>query len=377
MTKMKPVPFNPSLPDVTKRSPKRAFSATNMLLLFLEDVPSIGGVGLINYRFVLVAGSLPDRVPVCYVTLESSPFATNQLCAFDREGGHANYATLTSDNLEAAFLEAAFDIVREKVGALDQLTELRGTTSSSSGATTARYGLSRKTICVLFIAYFVAEFCVSLIKEANRPSFNGIDAAAIAGVLGGATVGYLVSGALPILGWAFARFKSQYALLLFVAWATLAVVEIYVEELGYRANNRETQVREVPTPSWNPSERRESPAPPKQPTVIEISRLKQPTLLESSLRSRWALETPTNCDVPIKTYSLKFDNGKIIWRTGSNKIDIESIVLSLKKEFRTITINSMGRIKPGTTWFYYTGGPDRIWVEEEGQSPFLLARCPK
>jgi hypothetical protein len=125
MARMKPVPFNPSLPDVTKRSPKRAFSATNMLLLFLENVPSIGGVGIINYRFVLVAGSSPGQVPVCYVTLESSPFATNQLCAFDQEGGHANYATLASDNLETAFLEAAFDIVREKVGALDQLTELR------------------------------------------------------------------------------------------------------------------------------------------------------------------------------------------------------------------------------------------------------------
>ena len=90
-TEMKPVPFNPSLPDVAKKIPKRAFSATNMLLLFLEDVPSIGGVGIIKYRFVLVAGSLPDQVPVCYVTLEASPSATNQLCAFDQEGGHANY----------------------------------------------------------------------------------------------------------------------------------------------------------------------------------------------------------------------------------------------------------------------------------------------
>lgn len=123
-TEMKAVPFNPSLPDVAKKIPKRAFSATNMLLLFLEDVPSIGGVGIIKYRFVLVAGSLPDQVPVCYVTLESSPSAINQLCAFDQEGGHANYATLTSDNLEAAFLEAAFDIVRENVGPLDQLREL-------------------------------------------------------------------------------------------------------------------------------------------------------------------------------------------------------------------------------------------------------------
>ena len=112
MAKIKPVPFNPSLPDVAKKSPKRAFSAANMLLLFLEDVPPIGGVGIIKHTFVLVAVSLPDQVPVCYVTLESSPFATNQLCAFDQEGGHANYATLSGDNLEAAFLEAAFDIVR-------------------------------------------------------------------------------------------------------------------------------------------------------------------------------------------------------------------------------------------------------------------------
>jgi hypothetical protein len=371
MAPVKPVPFDPSLPDVTKKSPKRSFSAANTLLLFLEDVPPIGGVGIIKHRFVLVAVSLPDQVPVCYVTLESSPFATNQLCAFDQEGGHENYATLTSDNLEAAFLEAAFDIVRKKVRALDQLTELHEkSTSPSYGATTERYGLSLNTICVLFIAYFVAEFCVSLIKEANRPSFNGFDAVAIAGVLGSATVGYLVSGALPILGWGFARFKPQYALLPLVAWAPLAVFEIYIEELGYHAN-RETQVTEVVSPSWNPSARTESPAPPKQPTV------KQPTLLESSLPSRWALETATNCDVPIKSYSLKFDNGKIIWRTGTNKIDIESVVLIAEKEFRTKTINSMGRIKPGTTWFYYTGGPDRIWVEEEGQSPFLLVRCPR
>jgi trypsin-like peptidase len=92
----------------------------------------------------------------------------------------------------------------------------------------------------------------------------------------------------------------------------------------------------------------------------------KPTLLENSRLSRWAIDTPINCGVPIKSYSLQFYKGNIIWRTGINKIDIESVVSSAETEFRTITINSMGSVRPGTTWTYYGEGPDRIWVRPGG-----------
>jgi hypothetical protein len=104
------------------------------------------------------------------------------------------------------------------------------------------------------------------------------------------------------------------------------------------------------------------------------------TLLESSFLSRWAIDTLSNCNVPSKSYSLKFDDGNMIWRDGTGKIDVESVVFRAEMELRTITVRSIhpnGRgEKAGTTWSYSSLGEDRILVKPGGRDAFRLARCP-
>lgn len=122
---MKAVPFSPSLPDVMSKPPKRMFAAVNMLLPFSANVSPVGGSDFISYVFVLTAVGLPDKKPVCFVTLETSEIASNRLCAFDQDGSHLSYGTLDGGaDLEGSFLKAAFDIIQEQIGPLEQLKEV-------------------------------------------------------------------------------------------------------------------------------------------------------------------------------------------------------------------------------------------------------------
>jgi hypothetical protein len=73
-----------------------------------------------------------------------------------------------------------------------------------------------------------------LILEANRPFFNGFNMAVIYSALGAATAFYVISGALPMLGWAVARFKSEFALTPFMIWPFLAVGVFFLAEKGNR-----------------------------------------------------------------------------------------------------------------------------------------------
>ena len=104
----------------------------------------------------------------------------------------------------------------------------------------------------------------------------------------------------------------------------------------------------------------------------------QPTLLESS-SGRWAIGTPLNCNLPSKSYSLKFDGGNIIWRDGTGKIDIELVFLNGESEFQTVTVRSIHPNGPGeelgTTWTYSSLGEGRISVKPGGRNAFRLARC--
>jgi hypothetical protein len=107
---------------------------------------------------------------------------------------------------------------------------------------------------------------------------------------------------------------------------------------------------------------------------------RQASLLESAIRSHWAVDAPLNCDVPSKSYSLKWNEGKVFWLDGTGKIDVETVVFSSETEFRTVTLGSIrptGRGQsPGTAWTYSKMGTDLISVQPGGRSAFLLARCP-
>ena len=107
------------------------------------------------------------------------------------------------------------------------------------------------------------------------------------------------------------------------------------------------ECKRVSLANASPAPRRPSPASPKQPN-----------LLESSLLSRWAIETPMNCDVPVKSYSLKFDNGNhwcpnVVGRRQYNQL----IVFSKMAFSRVIDLNFFGRF-PTSAACFDRGGAD-------------------
>jgi hypothetical protein len=120
------IPFSPSLPDVTKTQPIRAFSDGHYLLLLSRGVRPIGGskVFAYEYEYVLTAVNARNKKVVCFVTLENSDFASNQLCVFEFDGSHTNYGSLAQSNLEAEFTKKGLLLLQERLrlGAIKEVT---------------------------------------------------------------------------------------------------------------------------------------------------------------------------------------------------------------------------------------------------------------
>lgn len=110
----KPIPFSPSMPDITKKQPIKIFAADPYTLFLLKDVVPIGGGDFFTYPYVIAAFDNRINAPVCFVTLESSAFASNILCVFENDGKHANYGSLSGPNLMQDFVDRAMGLVRER-----------------------------------------------------------------------------------------------------------------------------------------------------------------------------------------------------------------------------------------------------------------------
>jgi Trypsin-like peptidase domain len=133
------------------------------------------------------------------------------------------------------------------------------------------------------------------------------------------------------------------------------------------------KVTTVPRPNVPPKETRLTPAD------VPRSTTSSPALLTNSM-GRWAVGSPSNCQIQSKSYSLSSAGDRITWLSGSGNTDIETIVYSGESEFRTTTVRSIHpsghAVARGTSWTYSRIGPDRIRVSPSDRSPFLLARCP-
>jgi hypothetical protein len=118
-----PIPFSPTLPDITKTEPIKAYLADPYGLYLSQDVLPIGGMDFIKYKFVLALIDRHDNLPRCFVTLENSHLTSNVLCVFEPDGCHANYGSLEGPNLMQEFIERGIGLLRErfKLGNIEEL----------------------------------------------------------------------------------------------------------------------------------------------------------------------------------------------------------------------------------------------------------------
>jgi hypothetical protein len=59
-----PIPFSPSLPDITKKQPYKVYSADPYMLLLVEDVLPIGGGDFFRYPLVIAVFGKRIGAPV-------------------------------------------------------------------------------------------------------------------------------------------------------------------------------------------------------------------------------------------------------------------------------------------------------------------------
>jgi hypothetical protein len=91
--------------------------------------------------------------------------------------------------------------------------------------------MSRKTIGILFAAYFLAALIFGLLIEWGFDRHHPFSVFA-ADVINLALWPYIMSGLIPMIFWAFRRFRAERAALPFIAWAFLGVMLMGVATLG-------------------------------------------------------------------------------------------------------------------------------------------------
>lgn len=114
-----PVPFSPSLPDVSTAQAERAFRSESYVALFVRNVKPWAaratGSALLNYPFVLVV-SRQNVGPIYFVALEESIIGTKCLGVFDGSGAHLNLGPDKSFDDERSFVRKALSLAEEKLG---------------------------------------------------------------------------------------------------------------------------------------------------------------------------------------------------------------------------------------------------------------------
>jgi hypothetical protein len=89
----------------------------------IDDVAPIGGSDLVKYKYVMAVFDKRSNQPVCFVTLENSPFASNVLCVFENNGVHSNHGSLRSPDLMKEFIEKALRLIKGQFH-LDHIEEM-------------------------------------------------------------------------------------------------------------------------------------------------------------------------------------------------------------------------------------------------------------
>jgi hypothetical protein len=83
--------------------------------------------------------------------------------------------------------------------------------------------MSRKIIASVLVGYFLAAFAYVLFIQLSKP-FGKPNFATMMEALGGGSALFLISGLLPIIGWAFARFRREKAYAVLGAWWVIGII---------------------------------------------------------------------------------------------------------------------------------------------------------
>lgn len=116
-----PFGFRPDLPDVTKRTPARAFMLGSYFIMLVKDAPTIAeGMGPVPFKMrypltLVVTEAKPGSFPLFYVTLEQGAGGNFFICSFDKNGEHANYGSSPNYRNEENFVNQAMAIIRKQL----------------------------------------------------------------------------------------------------------------------------------------------------------------------------------------------------------------------------------------------------------------------
>src|SRR6202795_4112195 len=101
--------------------------------------------------------------------------------------------------------------------------------------------MSRKTVLLLAVLYFLAGFAFSVFHVLTNPFLSGLNAPAAGKAVAGAVLLYGGTGLLPLIGWGLYRFKPQYAMWPILSWAFIGIALAYTFEIGMRLE-RDVQI---------------------------------------------------------------------------------------------------------------------------------------
>jgi hypothetical protein len=105
---VEPFQFQPTMPDITRSKPTRAFQGGKFTIFLLKDVPATAGQ--LTYPLVVAVIDTAAKRPFYFVTLERSD-AGEFVCGFENNGVRVNFGP-PAGRSEQAFVQQALQILR-------------------------------------------------------------------------------------------------------------------------------------------------------------------------------------------------------------------------------------------------------------------------
>jgi hypothetical protein len=95
--------------------------------------------------------------------------------------------------------------------------------------------MSRKAVALVILSYFVAALAFGTFIELQKPfsSFNLSNPVFVGRAVGGAGGVFILAGIIPLIVWAFSRFRAQSAGGPLVLWAILGVIVATLSGVGF------------------------------------------------------------------------------------------------------------------------------------------------
>jgi len=113
--------------------------------------------------------------------------------------------------------------------------------------------VARRAIIVLLVFYFLAALTFGLVSAIARPlaAVNWKDPVFIGDVIGTGIQVYIVSAIIPLIVWAFGRFRSERATIPLVIWAVLGLADMTLVQFGrhYEQQRELARLADSPAPS--------------------------------------------------------------------------------------------------------------------------------